>query len=165
MGTIFAGMVSIQTVPGKPMPSTRSILLVTLIVCTSAAFSLAQAPAAASNPKPEEQVTQLERDWLAADAKGDAAAMRRIISDDFIGSSFDGGLLNKEDIIPEEAHPGGFAGATPRETTVRVFGDTAVLMGVINPAGGAQAKPIHVTLVCQKKTQGWQMIAAQLTRM
>jgi len=113
---------------------------------------------------PKIKVTQLERDWLAADAKNDAAALRRLISDDFIGSSFDGGLLNKEDIIPEGPGPGGFAGATPGETNVRLFGDTAVLMGIIN-TGGTQAKPIHVTLVCHKKPQGWQIIAAQLTHM
>ena len=150
--------------------STRSIMSfvltvsVTLVVCAGACLSFAQEQAARSNNKPEDQVTQLERDWLAADAKGDRTALRRIISDDFIGSSFDGGLLNKGDIIPEgPSGPGGFAGATPGETNVRVFGDTAVLMGIINTAGGPQPKPVHVTLVCQKRPQGWQMIAARLT--
>jgi len=38
-------------------------------------------------------------------------------------------------------------------------------MGVINSAGQPQAKQIHVTLVCQKKLHGWQLIAAQLTPM
>jgi hypothetical protein len=91
--------------------------------------------------------------------------LRQIISDNFIGSSFDGGLLSKRDIIPEgPSGPGGFAGATPGETNVRIFGDTAVLMGVINTAAGPQAQPIHVTLVCQRNRQGWHMIAAQLTR-
>jgi ketosteroid isomerase-like protein len=124
------------------------------VVCAGAALSFAQGQATTSNSKPEDQVTQLERDWLAADAKGDAASLRQIISDDFIGSSFDGGLLNKRDIIPERTGPGGFAGATPGETNVRVFGDTAVLMGVINTAGGPQPKPIRVALVCQKRPQG-----------
>jgi ketosteroid isomerase-like protein len=145
------------------MSSTRAVISVVLILCAGATLSFAQAQTARSNSKPEDQVTQLERDWLAADAKGDTASLRRIISDDFIGSSFDGGLLSKGDIIPERSGPGGFAGATLGETNVRLFGDTAVLMGVINTAGGAQPKPIHVTLVCQKRPQGWQMIAAELT--
>jgi ketosteroid isomerase-like protein len=135
-----------------------------VILCAGARLSFAQERAASSNNKPEDQVKQLEHDWLAADAKGDRAALRRIISDDFIGSSFDGGLLNRGDIIPERpSGPGGFAGATPGETNVLVFGDTAVLMGVINTASGPQPKPIHVTVVCQKNPQGWQMIAVQLT--
>jgi len=74
-------------------------------------------------------------------------------------------LLNKEDIIPEGTGPGGFSGATTGETTVRVSGDTGVLMGVINSVGPPQTKQIHVTLLCQKKLRGWQIIAAQLTPM
>jgi len=145
------------------MSSTRSIAYVVLIVCAGAALSFAQEQAVRSNGKPEDQVTQLERDWLAADAKGDVGSLRRIISDDFIGNGFDGGLLRKEDIIPDDAGPGGFAGATPGETNVRVFGDTGVLMGVINTVGGPQPKQVRVLLVCQKRPQGWQIIAAQLT--
>ena len=144
------------------MSSTRSIVYLALIICVGATLSFAQQQGAKSNSKPEDQVTQLERDWLAADAKGDATSLRRIISDDFIGSNFEGELLGKEDIIPEGSGPGGFAGAAPGETHVRIFGDTGVLMGIIS-TGGPQPKLIRVTLVCQKTPQGWQMIAAQLT--
>ena len=141
------------------MAFTRSITYV-LFVWVIATLSAAQQQVTAS--KPDDQVTQLERDWLTADGKGDAASLRRIIADDFIGSSFDGGLLSKDDIIPQSGGPGGFAGATPSETNVRVFGDTAVLIGVIS-TGGPQPKEIHATLVFQKRPQGWQMIAARLT--
>ena len=141
------------------------VLSVCVAACLAATLSFAQGhQTAASNGKPEDQVTQLERDWLAADAKGDITSLRRIIADDFIGSSFDGTVLSKQDIIPERTGPGGFAGATVGDTNVRVFGDTSVLMGVINTAD-TPAKQIHVTLVVQKRPQGWQMIAAQLTRM
>lgn len=144
------------------MFSTRSITYAFLLILVSATFSLAQQSAATSSGTPEDQVTQLERDWLTADAKGDDASLRRIIADDFIGSSFDGKLLSKQDVIPQGG-PGGFAGATPSDTTVRVFGDTGVLMGVIKTAGDPQPKQIRVTLVCQKRSQGWQLIAAHLT--
>jgi len=144
------------------MAYARSITYAVLFIWVSATLSVAQQQATPSTSKPEDQVTQLERDWLTADGKGDAASLRRIIADDFIGSSFDGGLLSKEDIIPQGGGPGGFAGATPSETNVRVFGDTAVLMGLIT-TGGPQSKDIRATLVCQKRPQGWQMIAARLT--
>jgi ketosteroid isomerase-like protein len=152
----------INRIRRKTMLPARSITHVVLVIWISATFGLARQQDAGSNSKPEDQVTQLERDWLAADAKGDGASLRRIISDDFIGSSFDGGLLGKEDIIPQGGGPGGFAGATPTETNVRVFGDTGVLLGVIT-TGGPEPKQIRVTLVCQKRPQGWQMIAAHLT--
>jgi ketosteroid isomerase-like protein len=142
------------------MAYSRSITHAVLFIWVSAILSVAQQQATAPTSKPEDQVTQLERDWLTADGKGDTAALRRIIADDFIGSSFDGGLLSKEDIIPQGGGPGGFAGATPRDTNVRVFGDTAVLIGVITTSG---SKEVRATLVCQKGPQGWQMIAARLT--
>ena|SRR6266700_2937043 len=145
------------------MFSARSITYSILLILVSITFSLAQQSVATSTGKPEDQVTQLERDWLTADAKGDTASLRRIIADDFFGSSFDGGLLSKQDVIPQGGGPGGFAGATPGDTNVRVFGDTGVLMGVINTAGGPQPKQIRVTLVCQKTSMGWQLIAAHLT--
>lgn len=141
----------------------RSISHVVLVIWISATFCRAQQQQVEGpNSKPEDQVTQLERDWLAADAKGDRMSLQRIISNDFIGSSFDGGLLGKNDIIPQGGGPGGFAGATPTETNVRVFGDTGVLLGVITTSG-PEPKQIRVTLVCQKRPQGWQMIAAHLT--
>ena len=146
------------------MMSTRSAIFLVPAIFLATVLNVAQGNAAAPNNTAEDQVTQLERDWLTADAKGDVASLRRIISDDFIGSSFDGQILSKHDIVPDEVGPGGFAGATPGNTNVRVFGDTAVLMGLINMAG-TPPKQIHVTLVCQKKPQGWQMIAAQLTHM
>jgi ketosteroid isomerase-like protein len=144
------------------MAYARSITCAVLFIWASATLSIAQRQTTASTTKPEDQVTQLERDWLTADGNGDAVSLRRIIADDFIGSSFDGGLLSKQDIVPQGGGPGGFAGATPRETNVRVFGDTAVLIGVIT-TGGAKPKEIRATLVCQKRPQGWQMIAARLT--
>lgn len=144
------------------MSSTRFVICI-VAICIAAVSSPAQQTAASSN-RPEDQIMHVERDWLAADGKGDVASLRQIISDDFMGSSFDGGLLTKEDIIPEGGGPGGFAGATPGQTNIRVFGDTGVLMGTINTSG-SQSKPIRVTLVCQKRAQGWQIIAAQLGRM
>ena len=127
-------------------------------------LGFAQQNSATPEKNAEEQVKQVERDWLTADSKGDAASLRRIVADDFIGSSFDGSVLSKHDIIPEVSGPGGFAGAAAGETNVRIFGETGVLMGVINmpPSRGQGPKQIRVTLVFQKRAQGWQMIAAQM---
>jgi ketosteroid isomerase-like protein len=142
----------------------RVLVMVCLFVMclVTALCGVAQGQATTSSAKPEDQVAQLERDWLAADGKGDVAALRRIVADDFIGQSFDGPVLSKDDVIPQGGGPGGFAGATPGETTVRVFGDTAVLMGLMKMKTPNQPTEIRVTLVCQKRPQGWQMIAAQL---
>lgn len=146
------------------MLSIRAIPYLLLIACVGAVLSFGQSQGMKSNSRPEDEIAQVERDWLAADAKGDVGSLRRLISDDFIGSSFDGGILRKGDLIPDNDGPGGFAGASIGETNVRGFGDTGVLMGVINTASGSQSKQIRVVLVCKKRLEGWQMIAAQMTR-
>ena len=143
------------------MFSTRAVVCAVATICLSATLCFAQEKAAASKT-PEDQVAQLERDWLTADAKGDVDSLNRMISDGFMGSTSDGGILSKQDILPQGGGPGGFANATLGETHVRVFGDTGILMGVIN-TGGTPSKQIRVTLVCQKMSQGWQIIAAQMT--
>ena len=135
----------------------KSALCLGLLVCAS---KFAPGQAGPANAKPEDQVLQLERDWLAADGKGDAARLGGIVADDFMGSSSDGRLLSKPDIIPRGGSAGAFRGAVTKDTAVRVFGDTAVLMGAIETA---DSEEIRVTLVCQRRTNGWQMIAAQLS--
>jgi len=137
----------------------KTALGLTLVAVTGVSFAFRSEQATTSNTKPEDRVLQLERDWLDADAKADAAWLGRIVADDFMGGSPDGTLLAKADIIPRSGGPGAFAGATPTDTSVRVFGDTAVLMGFIKTTDSGL---IRVTLVCQKRTNTWQMIAAQL---
>jgi hypothetical protein len=84
------------------MAYARSITYAVLFIWVSVTLSVAQQQATASTSKPEDQVTQLERDWLTADGKGNAASLRRIIADDFIGSSFDSGLLSRKTSFRKE---------------------------------------------------------------
>jgi len=130
-----------------------------LTAFAGASFAFYAQQNAASSSKPEEQVLQLERDWLTADGKADVAALRSLIANDFMGGGPSGTLLSKEDIIPRSGNHGAFLGTTPTDTSVRVFGDTAVLMGYLR---AADSQLVRVTLVCQKRTPGWQMIAMQL---
>jgi len=90
----------------------RVLMMVCLVVSLTAVlcgFASCQSPSAnpatpkSASPRAEDQVVQLERDWLAADAKGDVAGLRRIIADDFIGNSPDGHVLSKSDIVRKAA--------------------------------------------------------------
>ena len=145
------------------MPSIRAYL--TMVVFT---VSICVAVSAQTNVgvTPEDQVAQLERDWLTADASGDSAAFDRIVANDFIGSAFNGTMLTKQDIMPQSSRPGGLAGATPSDTSVRVFGSTAVLIGfLIKGDHVATSTRTRVTLVCQKRARGWQIVAGEMARM
>jgi hypothetical protein len=110
----------------------------------------------------EDPILALVQTWLNAESEGDSATLDKLIADDFLGTGPGGNILNKTDIVP----PGG--GERPKmpksrlkESTVRVFGNTAVVMGSV--AYETLPQPgFRFTLVFLNRGQGWQMIAAHL---
>jgi len=113
--------------------------------------------------KTDDAVLQLVQTWLSAESEGDTTTLDKLIADDFLGNGPGGNILNKADIVP----PGG--GERPKmpksslkESTVRVYGNTAVVMGSV-----AQEVPpqpgFRFTLVFLNRGQGWQIIAAHLS--
>jgi ketosteroid isomerase-like protein len=106
------------------------------ILCLALAGSFAAWSAAAqaqspSAPDAKQQVMTLLRDWVKAENEHDAAALRRILDDQFISTSGAGQPGNKEGFIKSLT-----AGkADPRQSqsltdeSVVVDGDTAVVVG------------------------------------
>jgi len=45
---------------------------------------------------------KLEQAWLDAASVPDLPALRKMFSDDFMGTSFGGGVLSKNDVVPAE---------------------------------------------------------------
>jgi ketosteroid isomerase-like protein len=122
---------------------------------------------AQSKPAPEkieDQILKAESDWLDAESKGDIPALQRLIAEDFIGTGFGGNVLTRDDIVPADSTGPRMSKATLRSTSVRVFGDTAVLMGAVTTGDEQHPGGFRVTTVYQKRAQGWQMIAAHLAR-
>lgn len=110
----------------------------------------------------EDAVLQLVQTWLNAESEGDTAALDKLIADDFIGTGPGGNILNKSDIVP----PAGgerpkMAKSRVKESTVRLFGNTAVVMGSVAYETSSQPG-FRFTLVFLNRGQGWQMIAAHL---
>jgi ketosteroid isomerase-like protein len=112
----------------------------------------------------QDQIVKLEQDWLAAEASGNMAPLRRLIADDFIGTGPGGNVLNKGDIVPESGEENRLPKSTLRDSTVRIFGDTAVLMGYVATDGATPPTGFHVTSVYQKQAAGWRMIATHMAR-
>jgi hypothetical protein len=108
-------------------------------------------------------ILALVQTWLNAESEGDSATLDKLIADDFLGTGPGGNILNKTDIVP----PGGeerpkMPKSSLKESTVRVYGSTAVVMGSV--AQGTPPQPgFRFTLVFLNRGQGWQMIAAHLS--
>ena len=82
-----------------------------------------------------------------------------------MGTSFGGGVLSKDDVIPA---PGVAANHMPKctlkDSTVRIFGDTAVLMGQVEMEVPSKPEQIRMTTVFQKKADAWQVVAVHMSK-
>jgi hypothetical protein len=129
------------------------------------AFGFAKAPRTSnSNPKTDDDLRKLEQTWLDAAAVPDLPALRRIFADDFMGTSFGGGILSKTDVVPpDESTANHMPKSTLKDSTVRIYGDTAVLMGEVEMQAPQKPETIRMTTVFQKRGEAWQIIAVHMS--
>ena len=78
----------------------------------------------------EKSLMQMERDWTQAGLKNDAAALEKIVADDWVGIDFEGKAITKAESLADMK-----SGASTVQSVelgpmkVRVFGNTAVVTG------------------------------------
>jgi ketosteroid isomerase-like protein len=86
---------------------------------------------AADNNADEQQIRQIERDWLDSMIKRDGAYLQKIETDDFTITGPDGRMLNKaenlKDAISGETV---FDDVEIERLNVRFYGDTAIVNGL-----------------------------------
>lgn len=74
-------------------------------------------------------------------------------------------MLSKNDVIPSSASDAPhMPKAALKDSTVRIFGDTAVLMGTVEMQVPQKAEQIRMTTVFQKRGDGWQVIAVHMSK-
>jgi len=113
----------------------------------------------------EEDFRKLEQNWLDAAAGPDLPALRKMFADDFMGTSFGAGVLSKTDVVPADGmHANQMPKSVLRDSTVRVFGDTAVLMGAVEMQVPQKAEQVRMTTVFQKRGEEWQVIAVHMSK-
>ncbi len=114
----------------------------------------------------EDDFRKQEQNWLDAAAAPDLPKLQKMFSDDFMGTSFAGGnILSKDDIIPAD---GTTATHLPKskllDSTVHIFGDTAVLMGSVEMQAPQKPQDVRMTTVFQKHGDSWQVIAVHMSK-
>jgi hypothetical protein len=78
----------------------------------------------------EQILIRMEHDWSRADTEQDAAALDRILADDWIGIDFEGTVLNKPQALRDIG-----SGSAALESTVlsdmkvRIYANTAIVTG------------------------------------
>jgi hypothetical protein len=96
------------------------------------------------NSNPEDAVSQLVQVWLNAESQGDSTTLNKLIADDFLGTGPGGNILDKSDIIPPagEERPK-MPKSHVKESTLRLFGNTAVVVGSVAYETLSQPGLIH----------------------
>lgn len=111
------------------------------------------------------RIEALERELFDAfEEPGDGEAVDRLYSDDFLAINADGSISTKEEAI-EIIEAGVFPVSeriTNDETTVRQFGDTAIVTGRSEWQGDRTALVRH-TQIWTKDDDRWQMVGWQGT--
>jgi ketosteroid isomerase-like protein len=128
-----------------------------LVFATAASLSAAD---------PKTDVLAAMESWKQAMLTKDTAALDRLLHPDITYSHSNGKAQTKADILKA---PFNTVSITIGETSVRVYGDTALLRGpqvfVTQAAGGTSTTThLNVLQVWLKGPTGWQMVARQATK-
>jgi hypothetical protein len=114
-------------VPAKLEKKMKIILLAISLMMVAAANGQDKSIKASADPKAEQELRRLEREWLNADA----AAIERIEADDFTITYEDGSVRNKaaylEMVRQRKVKPNG--SEWTEDSQVRVYGNTAIING------------------------------------
>jgi ketosteroid isomerase-like protein len=158
----------------------KQILIVILLALTLSIFAFGQKKAAGTKPQTsspkatapanrvQEQVKKLEEEWATAFIKRDAAALGRILADDYYIIDPNGSVGNKAQTI-EDITSGDtvFESIKYDNLNVRVYGTCAIVTGgevvTVRSDGQSNTVTFRFTDVFALRLGRWQAISSQLT--
>lgn len=111
---------------------------------------------------PKSDVLAAMESWKTAVLTKDAAALDRLLHPDLTYSHSNGRTESKADIL--KALPD-IKEITFGESTVRVYGNTALVKGQMRVVGTPPTLDLSVLQVWMKGPKGWQLVARQSTRL
>ncbi len=148
----------------------RIIIVLTMMFATASVIS-SQTKSDTNDKqsgKVEQAIMQMEREWVDAFVKRDAATLERILASDFTDTDDEGHIENDRAKYIDFAKNsvGTFTSIELSETKVRVYGNSAVSTGryVIKGSEREQGEPFRYMAVYVKRQGRWQAVAFQSTR-
>jgi ketosteroid isomerase-like protein len=137
-----------------------------ICILLSTAFVWASTP----DSKAEREVLAAMDAWKQATMKKDGAALDKLLHPDLTYSHSSAMNQTKDEVIKSvTTGKATVEGITFADTTVRVYGKTALVKGKVDIVNNTDGKstPAHLNIlhVWIKGPQGWQMVARQATRL
>lgn len=141
--------------------------IIPLLFWVLAALSLGAGPAFAANLPPD--LAKAVADYDAAQIKGDGAALKRLLADDYALVNSAGAVENKEQLIADYTAPGyKLDPFVVREPIEKIWSDGAVMGGVAKLSGTDGGKRFEVTLrfadIWAKRRGAWQVIYTHVSK-
>jgi ketosteroid isomerase-like protein len=118
--------------------------------------------------KDNDEVQQAYRAYVTAWKLKDIAALRNVISDDYMAIDFEGKVSNKENEIATAKADPEWISMTVDEIHTRKFGDTAIASGFISAQGKKKdgnifSAKVRFLAALVKRDRIWQLVATQST--
>jgi ketosteroid isomerase-like protein len=149
----------------------KTLVVFALLMITSLSNSLAQQAQQSIPTKHEEEVRQLERQWLDAYEQKNSEAMDRIVANDFIITFPNGAMQTKPQLLAMIKAPPKPGQPTMRFRTEdvrsRAYGDTVILTGRVVSEYERDGKPVkeqsRYTDTYVRRNGQWQVVASHLS--
>ena len=149
----------------------KYILTISVVVFLSSSQALSQIskPMVGDDPVVQD-LLRLEREKDKAHQEGDTSALARIYADDYVAVTANGGNTSKKEVLEFFPRAKVFESHRSEDISVRVFGDTAVVTGLLKRKFYKGTKPggedsLRYTNVYVKRAGEWKIVAAHFTRM
>lgn len=144
----------------------KTILVIfTLIFATH--LAVGQTMSQKTNSKVEQELKNLERQWEEALMRRDAAMLDRLMADDYVLTTVRGEVVNKARVLEEIKSANVTAKVQNTDPAVRVYGDTAVVTGLVSISGRFNNQDVSTQSrymkIYVKREGSWQVVAAQAT--
>src|SRR4029078_4863689 len=144
----------------------RQILAIAVVAFSAAAIASGQEQAAIGDQRSivEEVIRKLDNERIQAQIHADAAALKRIYADDFIGVGPSGTVRTKPQVISDFTSGDlKFQSITTDEVKVRVYENTVVETGLSTMLGQDKGKDVprdtRFTRVWVKQQRDWRLVA------
>jgi ketosteroid isomerase-like protein len=144
----------------------RKIFAIAFVAFSAAAIALGQQQDAIRDQKSsvEQVIRKLDNERIQAQIQADAAALKRIYADDFIGVGPSGTVRTKPQVIADFTSGDlKFQSITTDDVRVRVYRDAAVETGLSTMDGQDKGKAVphdtRFTRVWVKQHGSWRLVA------
>ena len=146
----------------------KIILVISALIC-AACFTVGQTMTKKANRNSgvEQELRELETHWQEALTRRDVAMLDRLMAEDYVLTTVSGEVVNKARVLAEVKSSNATAEVHNTDVAVRVYGDAAVVTGLVLISGRFNNQDVrtqsrYMKVYVKRKGQ-WRVVAAQAT--